>query len=306
MRMRCRSVLGAIAGWAGVLSLAVGCAGTSSQSDDARNAPAAAVSGDRVDLRVIPSEEFVADRVAGITGVVEAAEALAAADGATIDARDVEFFRNSELGREWLTKRLHRAVSSGYPAKRCPYHYVAWEAATRSEAIERALRQCLNYVQNMPALGEGRQTHCGCRLVALDNLLLVPPAELSYRNLVPALLLRNKLDDKEVRSAIPGFFEFSGRAGTDLPIRMVSREGYPLCEGTYSTTRPAEGVLKLICDLGVERVNARFRVFGFHEGRAYGVALGRSDLYEYVGMFGLTEENFVEIHDRLRSIGPRL
>ena len=82
-------------------------------------------------------------------------------------------------GRSWITGKGYGALVRGEPADRCPA-LTAANAPVRAIAIETAIAACRHELQSwMPSSRQGTQP-CGCRLIALDNALLVPLEAFAY------------------------------------------------------------------------------------------------------------------------------
>jgi hypothetical protein len=75
------------------------------------------------------------------------------------------FLHLSPLGRRFLAMAPPRALALGHPGETCPVGVVA---ATPRGAVE----ECLAATAARP--------DCGCRIVAVDDVALVPSAELAY------------------------------------------------------------------------------------------------------------------------------
>ena len=88
---------------------------------------------------------------------------------------------SAPAGRDFLSRPPHRALARGAPPASCPATGVAGGAEGRGAAAEAALSACL---AALPA----EAGDCGCRLVALDDLLLVPVGETTYASGVAARL----------------------------------------------------------------------------------------------------------------------
>jgi hypothetical protein len=90
-----------------------------------------------------------------------------------IDA--LPFLTSTESGKQFLATAFPRALARGMPAESCPVAAVAAGApgTPRGTVAGEALQNCIAKI--VPA-----QSGCGCRLVALDDLITVPPEEIAY------------------------------------------------------------------------------------------------------------------------------
>jgi hypothetical protein len=99
------------------------------------------------------------------------------ADAARISLREVEtatrsrepsaypFLHLSPLGRRFLAMAPPRALALGHPAETCPVGVVG---ATPRGTVE----DCL--------AAAAARADCGCRIVAVDDVVLIPSAEMAY------------------------------------------------------------------------------------------------------------------------------
>jgi len=85
------------------------------------------------------------------------------------------YLTGTEIGRRFLVARGPRALARGMPAEACPVTALATGAAgeTRAQVVGRALENCL--AQITPA-----QAGCGCRIIAVDNVVAIPRSETAY------------------------------------------------------------------------------------------------------------------------------
>ncbi|MHA1530040.1 MAG: hypothetical protein ACTSVG_13560 [Alphaproteobacteria bacterium] len=85
------------------------------------------------------------------------------------------FLTSTEAGKRFLSAAAPRALARGMPPEACPAAAVA--SATpetpRAEVAGQALRRCL---ASLPPERAG----CGCRIVALDDLVTVPREDTAY------------------------------------------------------------------------------------------------------------------------------
>ena len=85
------------------------------------------------------------------------------------------YLTGTALGREFLTAAHPRALARGMPAEACPVTALATGEAgeTRAQVAGKALETCL--AQIAPA-----QAGCGCRIVALDDVVTIARSETAY------------------------------------------------------------------------------------------------------------------------------
>jgi len=92
-----------------------------------------------------------------------------------VEAVAEPFLYGSPVGRRYLAMAPARALAIGDPPERCPAAGLGGDAATvagAQAAAGQALRQCLAAV--------GGRAGCGCRLMALDDMLLAGPLAFTY------------------------------------------------------------------------------------------------------------------------------
>jgi hypothetical protein len=95
-----------------------------------------------------------------------------------IDA--LPFLTSTESGKQFLASTFPRALARGMPAQSCPVTAVAAGApgSPRDTVAGVALQDCLAKI--IVAQSGWAQSGCGCRIVALDDLVTVPRDEFSY------------------------------------------------------------------------------------------------------------------------------
>lgn len=164
----------------------------------------------------VRAEADMADALAAVRRV---ARDSADATAPRIEAVAEPFLYGSPLGRRYLALAPARALALGDPAERCPAAGLGHDAGARGgagaqAAAGQALRQCL-------AMTEGR-ADCGCRLMALDDMLLAGPLAFTYAPGVGGrlvgggaggrgapLTVAERATDDPARTLI-GFFDASG------------------------------------------------------------------------------------------------
>jgi len=93
----------------------------------------------------------------------------------TVSTDALPFLTETEIGRDFLASAMPRAIARGMPADFCPVASVATGPAGSplEDVASRALGSCI--AQLHPG-----DTGCGCRIMAIDDLLLVPREETAY------------------------------------------------------------------------------------------------------------------------------
>lgn len=100
-----------------------------------------------------------------------------------VRADSLAWLTGSAEGRAFLGATAPRAIARGDPAASCPATGLA--SATdvgREGAVRQALERCL------AALGDRRE-RCGCRLIAVNDILTVPQSEMAYATGIGARLI---------------------------------------------------------------------------------------------------------------------
>ena len=91
----------------------------------------------------------------------------------SVDA--LPFLTSTEAGKRFLSAAAPRALARGMPPESCPAAVMAsgTSGTPRAEVAGQALRRCL--AKLMP-----ERPGCGCRIVALDDLVTVPREDTAY------------------------------------------------------------------------------------------------------------------------------
>jgi hypothetical protein len=116
-----------------------------------------------------------------LSGALRAAEN---ADSSVLSKREsarwvnvdaLPFLTATDSGKRFLETTVPRALARGMPPENCPVSAFASGAprTSRAEVARRALQSCL------AKLGP-EQADCGCRIVALDDLVTIPREETAY------------------------------------------------------------------------------------------------------------------------------
>ncbi len=119
-----------------------------------------------------PEDLALALRIADLTDPVELSR-RESARWVGVDA--LPFLTSTEAGVRFLSATAPRALARGMPPRTCPASAMAsaTPATPRAEVAVQALRACL-------ARLAPERTDCGCRIVALDNLVTVPREDTAY------------------------------------------------------------------------------------------------------------------------------
>lgn len=149
----------------------------------------------------------------------------------TEQAGALGWLTGSADGRRFLALPPPRALAWGVPRADCPATGMRGGTATRAKAVEGALRACFAGLDTMA------QT-CGCRLVALDDAMLVGREQMAYATGVTARLRAPEM-------GIDGLFVAEHTAngatvihGANAPVAHVTP-----ANGAEVTVRLADGRL---------------------------------------------------------------
>lgn len=122
-------------------------------------------------------------------------------DARRVAADALPYLSRSAVGRRFLAAAPSRALARGMPPEFCPAVAVgsAPPEAGRGAAAETALKECLGQLD--PA-----EEGCGCRVMALDDVLTVPREEAVYASGISARLRVPglRIDRVLVADALPG------------------------------------------------------------------------------------------------------
>jgi hypothetical protein len=123
--------------------------------------------------------------LAGRLALRSGSDALGARSEARVtSAGALAYLVGSAEGRRFLALPAPRALARGTPEAACPAIGVAGgpEFTDRAAAAQRALGACIASLD--PAVAQD----CGCRLIALDDAVMVPRTDLAYATGTPARL----------------------------------------------------------------------------------------------------------------------
>lgn len=174
----------------------------------------------RETFRVVDGVDVGAGPGGGDSGAARLARLSAALDGPEfrVDAAQAPFLTRSPIGRRFLAAPAPRALAIGDPAETCPAAAVAAgpAGASRQAVAARALDACLANLEDA-----GRDPACGCRVVAVDDVLLAPPSAFVYAEGVGGRLvgdgrfggrplIAEEVDAPDGRSVRIAFFDAAG------------------------------------------------------------------------------------------------
>lgn len=100
-----------------------------------------------------------------------------------ISVTEIPWLLSAPEGAAFTALALPRALARGEPAPSCPAAAAA-TGADRSSAAGNALSAC---IQSLDKKNSANQ--CGCKLLAVDDVLLAPLKEFSYAPVISALLI---------------------------------------------------------------------------------------------------------------------
>jgi hypothetical protein len=108
-----------------------------------------------------------------------------AARARVVEATAAPFLYGSPVGRRFLAAAGARALARGYPEAQCPALGLAEgpPSGDPTAVTRAALSGCLGLLAD-----QGRSKECGCRILAVDDILAVPLTDLSYAPGVSARL----------------------------------------------------------------------------------------------------------------------
>ncbi len=105
--------------------------------------------------------------------------------GRLVAASELPYLTGSSEGRAFLAAELPRALARGEPAASCP---AVGLSTGRPGVAVKALDACLARLEEVGTLED-----CGCRVVALGNVLTVPRSETAYATGISARLASDAL-----------------------------------------------------------------------------------------------------------------
>lgn len=237
-------------------------------------------------LGVYNSPPIVVFNQQEVRSLASTAEGLAYAKGRPVQPVQYDFFSKNSFGVSWLKQRKNRVITVGFP-KECATYNSRWGHSNAFAAVEMTMSTCLSRVKE---LGSHIGKKCGCRLAAINDVVLMAPDELPFRKNLPAIAL---VKDEKGRKEILGYAETTGRTGKNQPLMFFTQSGRKVCDGDYSLgALSTTGEANLNCFAGKIKGPAVFKVAGFREGQAYGTALVNAGENQLILVYGLPTEEF--------------
>ena len=136
------------------------------------------------------SRAEVAEAAAGVAHLT--AEAALERRGARlIEVSEIPYLRASAVGAGFLAGATPRALARGEPPASCPAAAAATGATSRPEAARAALQGCFDRLE-----ARGASPACGCRIAALDNILLDRRESFAFAPAVSAHLIGQTAADR--------------------------------------------------------------------------------------------------------------
>ncbi|MEO1775732.1 MAG: hypothetical protein AAFS07_12350 [Pseudomonadota bacterium] len=159
------------------------CAAPGGTAEDARDAiPALMITPSGITFSVKDERE--------VTGAARGAARLSSSNvasrpgSARVSVVEIPFLSLSQPGKEFLARPGPRALAIGDPAASCPVTGLSSPTARDTEqASSQALEGCLAAAE---ALADDQP--CGCKLAALNDIVMLPRAETAYATAVTARL----------------------------------------------------------------------------------------------------------------------
>lgn len=170
--------------------------------------------------------------------------ALAAREGARlIDANALPWLAGSTVGRKFLDNPSGRVLVRGTPAAFCPVALTETGPGAASALATRALRSCA--AQSAPG--------CGCQVIALGSVLMVPREDVAYATGVSARIQAPSL-------GLDGFLIAEETPQGEILLRDVS--------GVVGRMQRGDGgQVTLDFDKAGQAFQGRARSVGFRRGR---------------------------------------
>lgn len=169
--------------------------------------------------------------------------ALAARDGARlIDANALPWLAGSTEGREFLANPQGRVLVRGMPAASCPIALTETGPGGAAQLTTRALEACV--AQSTP--------DCGCQVVALGSVLMVPREEVAYATGISARIRARSL-------GLDGFLVAEETINGETLLRDVS--------GVVGKIERDGDAVTVTFDQAAEVFKGTARGVGFRRGR---------------------------------------
>ena len=228
-----------------------------------------------------------------IPGVLQRLQRMHATVSRQIQANEVEFFSLSELGEAYITAKRSKALTIGVPREQCPRYEAVYDAENLDIAVSTSFRGCVAYLEQA---GNGA-AECGCQLVAVNDVLLVKPQDLPYRDRVQTHLVYRQ-GRRGPLSRMVGVGEIPD-GHSDTPISITNVQGAEVCSGGLTETTPGKGSAKLNCPGIGDNLVGKYEIEGLRDGREYGVALASSGDTVAALIFGYSENQYQEARERI-------
>jgi hypothetical protein len=213
-----------------------------------------------------------------------------------VEAARLPFLSEAPVAQAFLSGDGPRALARGEPSNICPAIGLAapGEAASNGAAAELALRRCLSELSDVDG-------DCGCRVLALGDVLTAPPAEFVYAPGVSARLIR--LDDGDEATLVA---EERQRSDGPEGVRLwfLAADG-PRAVGDLGEDGRAEVTLLQNRDgvlTPVRRYQGRRQIEGYRRGRlAERLYLRDDDGNRMIALIGYEPSEFSERAKDLRA-----
>lgn len=202
---------------------------------------------------------------ARVAAAPERLEALAnRARARTRPGPELALFFEAPIGRAYLAAGPAKALARGAPAESCPAFGAALAHASRPDAASAALELCL------AGLPSDTRADCGCRLIAVGDVLLAEASTFEYARTVSARLI-GRADGAPVDlSVVIDGPDPSGRGAPEdrrLSVRTVSGPA-----GVLEIDADGAARLSLGASDAPALYEGQWRAEGFRRGRLAGVA----------------------------------
>lgn len=268
-----------------------GCAPQSAPPSDIRSE--SPVESNAHQIAVVDAPSISVKQKSDIPGVLQRLQRMHATVRRQIRASDVEFFAASRLGEEYLTAKRSKALTIGVPREQCPHYEAVYNADNLDAAVSTSFMGCVAYLDKT----ENGSADCGCQLVAVNDVLLVKPEDLPYRDRVQTHLVWRQ-GRRGPLSRMVGVGEMpDGQSGSAMTITNV--RGTEVCSGGLTEMTPGKGSALLNCPGIGDNLVGSYKIEGLRGGREYGVALASSGETVAALFFGYTENQYQEARDRV-------
>ncbi|MEL6768966.1 MAG: hypothetical protein AAFP17_17435 [Pseudomonadota bacterium] len=132
-------------------------------------------------LRIAAKGEREVTKAVGLAEKVDATRLSRRAGGARVRAAEVPILSQTALGLAFLDLTGARALAYGDPPQRCPAVGLSAPGASgRAAAVESAFGACFAELERRRDTLPGGDAPCGCRLGALDDVVLLSREQTAY------------------------------------------------------------------------------------------------------------------------------